>query len=306
MVNIDSELYKTHPDWAIKVPNTEAVLSRHQFALDLTKEEVIDNVFSQIKKILDKYDIDYVKWDHNRNIFDVYSKELGKRQKEFHYRFTRGLYRLIEKFINAYPSILFEGCASGGARFDLGMLYYFPQIWCSDETDPVQRLFIQYGTSFMYPLESIGAHVSKNPITSYSTKANIAMFGTYGFEFDPRTLNAKEIEELKNTNKVFEKYHYNVIEKGDLYRLSSPYNTNYFCQMCVDKKQEMAIVLFVNLRKENRRYRFIKLKGLDDESYYYNNLDNSVHSGLYYKNIGLNITRWLDEFTSILVQLEKR
>lgn len=305
MINQKSKLYTNHPEYAVGNPNVDRYLSRHQMPLDLCNKQAVDDVYKMIANILDNYEIDYVKWDHNRTIDFGHSQCLENRQGEFYHRMVLGYYDLAKRLTENYPNILFHGCASGGGRFDLASLYYFPEIWTSDETDPIQRLFIQYGTSYMYPLITMGAHVSKNPMTSYLTKAHIALFGTYGFEFDPNKLKENEIEELMKVNDIFHKYHQEVISEGDLYRLYSPFKSNYFSMCSVSKDKCTALVLFMNMIKETRQYRFLKLAGLADEKLYRNDYDNQVYSGKYYKEIGINLTRWLDEFTSILVVLEE-
>ncbi len=301
MINLDTKLFKEHPDYIIgDYKNYDLALSRHQLVLDFSKDEVVMNIFNQMKKILDNYEIDYIKWDHNRNIFDAYSNK-SKDQGNLYFKYTLGYYKLLSLIRKHYPNILIEGCASGGGRFDLGTLFYTPQIWCSDETDPIQRLFIEYSTSIIYPLTTMGAHISKNPITNYKTKGNIALFGTYGFEFDPRTLTDSQKEEIKEVNDIFNKYHKEVISDGDLYHLLSPYDSNYCVMMSVSKNKSKALVLFNNLLKRRNTFRFIKLKGLDENKYYYNNYDNSVHKGSYYLNVGINLTRWFDEFANLLI-----
>jgi alpha-galactosidase len=305
MVNPDSNFYRSHPEFALGLTNTDRSLSRHQLALDMVNKNVIDHVFKQMCKILDKYDIDYVKWDHNRNIFDIYSPMLnGKRHGETYHRMMLGSYKLMDKIVNKYPNILFESCASGGGRFDLGMLYYMPQTWTSDETSPIQRLFIQHSTSMIYPLSTMGAHIAKWKVASYKTKAEVALFGTYGFEIDPRKLSADEIREVNKITDIYNKYHNNVIQNGDLYRLRSPYEGNAMSMISISKDKSQALFLYVNILKENNRYRFIKLRGLDSKRRYHNTLDGKVHLGEYYARIGLNLCWWRNESESNLVILE--
>lgn len=306
MVNPNSNLYRNHKHVAVGREDAIRTLSRHQLCVDLVNKENRDLIFNQICKILDNYDIDYVKWDHNRTIDDPYSYALDEEhQNEFYHRNILGFYDLIQRFIDRYPKILFHGCASGGGRFDLGTMYYYPESWTSDETNPVQRLFIQYGTSFMYPFVTMGSHIGTNKLCPVDTKAKIALFGTYGIELDPSTLNDKEIEEIVEINKVFEKYHEKVISEGDLYRSYSPFESNRFFINMVSKDKTVSLGLFVNLLKETRDYRFLKFKGLDPNKKYKNNYDNNVYSGDFYMKVGINLTRWLDEFTTILFILEE-
>ena len=306
MVNPNSNLFKSNKQIAVGNEDMIRSLGRHQQVIDLANKDNIDLVFNQIAKILDQYEIDYVKWDHNRSIEDYYSYSLDdKHQEEFYHRNILGFYELIDRFEKRYPSILFHGCASGGGRFDLGTLYYFPESWTSDENDPIQRLFIQYGTSYMYPFISMGSHVNNKPITSYKAKAMIALFGTYGFELDPAKLKDEETNELLEINEIFKKYHQKVISEGDLYRIYSPFDSNYCFIDCVSKDKRQCIGLFANLLKEKNDYRFLKFKGLDPKKLYKNNYDNKTYTGAYYMNVGINLTRWLEEFTTILFILEE-
>lgn len=306
MVNPSSEFYRENPHCSLGHDGINQELSRHQLFLDLTNEEIVDKIARQVNAILDAYPIDYVKWDHNRTIADNYSYYQNREnQGKVSYLLTLGFYSLCKKIIDTHPNIFFEGCASGGGRFDLGMAYYFPQIWCSDETDPVQRLFIQYGTSMGYPLSMIGSHVSKNRMTSYKTKSDIAFFGTYGYEFNPLQLNEEEKKELLANLDYYHTIHQQVILNGDLYRIYSPFDSNYFSMISVSKDKKEALFIFVNLRKENNSYRFVKLKGLDPKKKYRNSLDDEAYYGDYYIHIGLNLTRWIDEFTSFLIRLSE-
>lgn len=306
MVNPLSKFYKENPHCSIGHTEINRELSRHQLFLDLTNPDVVDNVAFQVNAILDEYEIDYVKWDHNRHIADNFSYYLSKEnQGQVNYQMLIGFYSLCKKIIDTHPNIFFEGCASGGGRFDLGVAYFFPQIWCSDETDPVQRLYIQYGTSMGYPLSMIGSHVSKNQITSYKTKSDIAFFGTYGYEFNPTKLNEEEKKELLENLELYHSLHKDVILNGDLYRIYSPFDSNYFSQIAVSKDKREAAFIFANLRKENNSYRFVKLKGLDAKKRYVNSLDNKVYYGDYYMNVGLNLTGWINEFTSVMVVLKE-
>ena len=303
MINSNSELYRKNPNYALGGKGNERTLSRHQLVLDTTNEQAINDVFDMMCNILDNYDIDYVKWDHNRNVGEISS---AVSYGETYHRLILGTYKLLDMLQKKYPNVFFEGCASGGGRFDLGMLYYNPQIWTSDETDPVQRLFIQYGTSYAYPLSTMGSHISKSKMTSFKTKAHIALFGTYGIEMNHCTLTKEDKKEIQEVNELYHKYHNDVIANGDLYRLSCPFETNYMSMMSVSKDKNNALVLFVNKMKENNRYRFLKLQGLDRNCKYLNNYDNKTYYGDYYMNVGINLTRWLDEFSSFVIVLTKQ
>ena len=204
-----------------------------------------------------------------------------------------------------FPDIHFQGCASGGGRFDLGTLFYFPEIWTSDENDPVQRLFIQYGTSFAYPPCVMGSHVNDDPVTCYRTKAEIALFGSYGFELDPRRMSDADVAEVNAVTEIYGKFHDDVVLEGDLYRLSSPYDGREFAIDMVDKQKSKALLLVVGLLKKPRTRRFVKLRGLNPWANYVNSFDGKVYSGDYYMKVGINLSDVRREFDSRLITLEE-
>ena len=307
MVNANSNLYKEHPNYVLGEPNQDLRVGRHQFHLDFANPEVVDNIYEQIVKILEEYDIDYIKWDHNRPVYEHYSKYYdNKHQGEIYHRITLGYYSLIGRLVKKYPNIMFEGCASGGGRFDLGTLFYTPQIWTSDNTDPVQRLFIQYNTSLGYPLSTISAHASDNKMTNYKTKASIALFGGYGYEMNPNILTDEEIKQLNEVADIYKKYHNDVINNGVLYHLYSPTTDNKFCLESVSQDKTTALVLYVNLFLDMESSRYIKLKGLDKDKYYHNLYNDQVHKGSYYMKVGINLSsERFHEFNSRLIVLEE-
>ena len=210
MVSEDSELFRKHPDYALRVPGRKPVMGRDQLVLDMSRQEVVDELYGQIARLLEDGAIRYVKWDANRSIADLYSAALPpERQRELSHRYVLGMYSLMERLIKAFPYVLFEGCAGGGGRFDAGILYYFPQIWGSDDTDAVARLSIQRGYSYGYPPECVGAHISDVPneqtgrTVPLSLRALTAMSGTFGLELDPARLSEKETEELQRYIGIF-------------------------------------------------------------------------------------------------------
>jgi len=305
MGNDDSDFLQKHPDYAAVNRKTDYWLSRHQLVLNFADDKIVDTVYQMIYNILSEYDVDYVKWDNNRSYEDCFSPTLdARRQDEFQHRSVLGYYRLAKMLTEAFPNVHFHGCASGGGRFDLGTLFYFSDIWTSDENNPVQRLFIQYGTSFLYPLSVMGAHVNDCAVASYKTKAEIALFGSYGFEFDPEKLTEKDVREILAVNEIYKKYHDDVILEGDFYRLISPFDKVAFAVNAVSKDKKKALFLHVNLLKRLRAARFIKLKGLDPNLCYLNDFDNKSHKGEYYMNVGINLSTDLNEFDSLLITLE--
>lgn len=304
MISPSSNLFKEHPDFALYKRNIKPTLFRHQLVLDLTNPKVIDYVYDKISKIFKKYPIDYCKWDFNRYLSEIGSLYLGNNNEgEIYHRFILGTYELLNRFIKDFPNVLLETCASGGGRFDLGMLYYSPQIWASDETDPTARVDIQYSTNLFYPLSTIGAHVSARPYLSYQDKAIIACFGTFGYELDPIKLSLKEKNEIKEINKLIKEWHHVVIE-GDYYALKSPLDGNYASWMSVSKNKKEALVFHFNFKREPTMSRYIKLYGLDPDLYYFNSLTNTIIKGDFYMNVGLNISAPLDEGKTMLFVLK--
>ena len=234
MVNEDSDLYRAHPDWALTAPNRAPMMARNQLVLDLSRKEVHEYLYKTISDILEKYNITYIKWDFNRPLSDVYSHSTpSPRQGEVTHRYYLSLYSLYEKLTKKFPHVLFEGCAGGGGRFDAGMLHYSPQIWCSDNTDAIARLKIQYGTSFGYPTCTVGAHVSASPNhqtgrkTPLSTRGVVAMSGAFGYELDLSALSDEDCEEIKEQIKRYKEIE-PIIHSGKLYRLSKMSDTDHF------------------------------------------------------------------------------
>ena len=221
MISPDSKLYEQHPDWAIAIPGRTATLSRNQYVLDLSRKEVRDYVYDMISNILHSANIEYVKWDMNRQLSDMGSYELpADRQGELYHRYVLGVYELQERLITEFPDLLLENCSGGGARFDPGMLYYSPQIWCSDDTDAVERLKIQEGTALMYPLSAMGAHISVCPNhtvgrnTPFETRGNVALAGTFGYELDITKIPEKDQEMIPQQVQMYHKYN-DLVREGD-------------------------------------------------------------------------------------------
>lgn len=305
MVNPDSDLFRAHPEYALGWGSKELSLARHQLHLDFANPEVVENIYAQMKSFLEEYRVDYIKWDYNRTVAEHVSAAYPpERQGEIYHRLMLGYYSLLGRLVREYPDIMFEGCASGGGRFDMGTLYYCPQIWCSDESNPAQRIDIQFNTSLGYPLSCIGSHVNDSNVASYSAKAALALFGTYGYEMNPNKLTPEEMGELAATADIYRKYHHDVIANGTLYHLYAPYEGNYMCMQCVSRDRGASLVLFMNKLKEQDRFRFVRLKGLDAKKRYRNTLDDKVHTGEYYMCIGLNLSRyWPTEFSHRLILL---
>lgn len=275
MVNKDSNLYRQHPDWILEVPGRTPCQGRNQFVLDFSRQEVVEAIYTMMCAILDEADLSYIKWDMNRSITDCYSSALpADRQPETAHRYILGVYQLYERLIQRYPKILFESCASGGGRFDPGMLYYAPQAWCSDDSDAIERLKIQYGTSYAYPISSIGAHISEIPNQQVyrnvplHTRANVACFGTSGYELDLNSLAEDELEQVKEQIS-FMKKNRELLQFGKFYRLQSPFDGNVTSWMVVSKDQKEAIVgWYRTLSHVNQPASKIRLQGLDPNCRY--------------------------------------
>lgn len=275
MVSLDSDLYRAHPDWALTDPGRDPMVSRHQLVLDMGRAEVQDYLFENISAVLRDARIEYVKWDFNRSVANVYSRALpADRQGETAHRFMLGTYRLLERLTEAFPDVMIEGCSGGGGRFDAGMLYYCPQIWCSDNTDAVERLEIQKGTSYGYPVCTMGAHVSACPNHQtgrrmpLETRGIVAQAGTFGYELDPAKLTEAEKQTVKEQIAAFHRFEA-LIEGGDYYRLDER-EGDYTAWMFVspDKKEALVSVVATHVRA-NGPFPFIRLQGLDPEKAYH-------------------------------------
>lgn len=274
MVSEDSELYRNHPEWVIRIPERNPTRSRFQLVLDMANPEVIEYLYQAISKILRENHIEYVKWDMNRSICDWYTKTLpNSRQKEMPHRYVLGLYELLERLTGEFPHILFEGCSGGGGRFDAGMLYYCLQIWCSDDTDAHERTFIQYGTSFFYPISAVGSHVSAVPnhqtgrSTSIETRGTVAMAGSFGYELDLNILSEEEKQEVAKQIKAYKEYQ-PLIHNGFYYRLSNPYKENMAVWEFVSQDKKEVLVQGVIFRaKPNTLRSRIRLAGLEEGMY---------------------------------------
>ena len=276
-ISADSDLYRAHPDYAFQMIGRKPSESRNQLVLDMSRKEVRDNIYNQLEAVLKSANISYVKWDFNRHISDLYSVSLPKeRQGEVFHRYILGLYELLERITTNFPDILFESCSGGGGRFDMGMLYYMPQVWTSDNSDAIDRLQIQYGTSFAYPVSTMGAHVSVCPnhgnarVTPLSTRGVVAYFGTYGIELDITKMTDDEKKEIKRQIVEFKKY-YDLIQNGDYYRLQGPFDESKFYTVWEVARSDGSEAIVASVRNRNEAglvHEFVKLKGLIPDRYY--------------------------------------
>ena len=310
MISPDSDLYRAHPDWAIQVKGRPLTLCREQYVLDYSRREVRDYIYSMMRKILDSANIEYIKWDMNRQLTEVGSAALpAGRQKELWHRYVLGVYELMERLTSDYPHILLENCSGGGARFDPGMLYYSPQIWCSDDTDAVERLKIQYGTSMCYPCSAMGAHVSDCPnhtvgrSTPFATRGHVAMVGTFGYELDVTRIPQEDRDAIPGQIAEFNKFN-SLVRTGDHYRIGNMFEDNTFdAWEFVAKDKSEALFEFVQvLGRPNERSRRIKLKGLDPGAYYCREDKPEVKlSGAALMNCGINIGGLWGDYRSVII-----
>lgn len=311
MISPDSDLYRTHPDWAIAIPGRTAALARNQYVLDLTRKEVRDYAYECVAKVLRSANIEYVKWDMNRPLCDIGGAKLpADRQGEVYHRYVLALYEMQERLIMEFPKLLLENCSGGGARFDPGMLYYSPQIWCSDDTDAVERLMIQEGTSLIYPLSSMGAHVSDCPnhavgrVTPFETRGYVALAGTFGYELDVTRIPEKDRKRIPEQIAMYHKYN-DLVREGDYYRIAS-YGENhlYDCYEVVSKDKKEALVTYVQvLNRPNYHSRRIYLKGLEAKAKYQVEGMSGIYCGETLMKAGIQIENLWGDFKGKLIHV---
>lgn len=294
MISIDSNLYQKHPDYLMHVPGRTPSPARNQYLLDLGRAEVRNNIFDQMKAILDSGKIDYIKWDMNRHLSDIYQADLpADRQGEVYHRYVLGLYDLLEKIVDRYPDLLIEGCSGGGGRFDAGMAYYNPQIWASDDSDAIDRLSIQYGTSLVYPQSMMTSHVSVSPneqngrITPFNTRGVVAMWGDLGYELDLTKLSeadqnavAKQVAEYKKIRKI--------TQYGTFYRLKDAQTSNQCVWETVSPDKNEFVLSTVKVMASAQPYfTKTKLMGLDPNKHYEDQTTHQVYGGDELMNLGI-------------------
>ena len=294
MISPDSELYRAHPDWCLHIPGRPSTLGRNQLVLDMGRREVVDCIFDRMSGLIAEAKIKYIKWDANRQFTEVGSVILpADRQGEAAHRFMLGTYELLQRLLDRFPDLFIEGCAAGGGRFDAGMLYYTPQIWTSDDTDAVERLFIQYGTSFGYPPSAMSCHVSAVPncqvgrVTPLETRGDVAMMGAFGYELDPAKLEEDELSEVRRQIAVARADEKLMLD-GDFCRLGSPLTDNISGWQIVGKDKREFIVTAVRIMsRPNPSHDWLLLRGLDADAVYRDIDSGEVFSGAFLMNAGL-------------------
>lgn len=275
MTNKDSDLYRAHPDWLLAEQGKRICHSRTQYVLDFSKKEVREYIGDMLENLLAEVPVSYIKWDMNRTFSEVFSNGNDREyQGKVCHKYILGVYELYERLTSRFPHVLFESCASGGARFDPGMLYYAPQGWTSDDTDAIERLKIQYGTSMVYPVSCMGSHVSASPnhqtnrVTPIETRADVAYFGTFGYELDLLKLGEEDKAEIRRQI-AFMKEKRDLIQKGTFYRLKSPFEGNETAWMIVSEDQKKALVGYYRVMQPvNVGFKRLKLKGLKEDTCY--------------------------------------
>jgi len=301
MVSPDSDLYREHPDWCIHVPNRKRTECRCQLTLDLSRKEVCDYIVKAVSDVLDSANISYVKWDMNRHMSALGSAGLdSEHQKEMPHRYMLGLYDVMERITSSHPDVLFESCSGGGGRFDPGILYYMPQTWTSDDTDAVERLYIQYGTSMVYPVSAMGAHVSAVPnhqagrVTSLKMRGDVAMSGNFGYELDLMRFTDDEKKEVKEQVKQYKELR-TFVQSADMYRIESPFEGNTTAwQFVSEDGNDIFAAYFRIMAKVNMGISRMRFAGLDADAVYEVVGENKTYTGAELMNIGLVADFWGD------------
>lgn len=304
MISEDSDLYREHPDYAIALPNRPHIYSRCQLVLDLSRKDVCEYVINAISDVVDNLDITYIKWDFNRNITETYNKQLA-------HKYVLGLYYILETLTNKYPHIMIEGCSGGGGRFDPAMLYYTPQIWTSDDSDAIERLYIQYGTSIVYPPTTMVGHVSVTPnhqtgrVTPFNTRGIVAMSANFGYELNPQVLSEQEREMVKKQTKTYASFR-KVLYNSDFYRLRNPFKGNDCAWSFVSKNKKDIYVMYVRiLNGATNELDWLTLKGLKPNKIYQNVETKEKFSGSELMSVGILLPRHPQDFNGIMYHFKE-
>ena len=309
-VNEDSDLFRSHPDWALAIPGRNPVRARNQLILDFSRADVVDHVYEAVCKVLDQGNIEYVKWDLNRGLYDVFS-HATEDQGRVQYDYVLGLYDFLERLVQRYPNILLEGCSGGGGRFDAGMLYYTPQIWCSDNSDAMDRIYIQYGTSFGYPMSTVGAHVSAVPnhqtgrLTPFDTRGIVAMAGSFGYELDPAKLSDEEKQSIREQIREYKQYA-KLTQSGLYYRLTNPFTQEAGAWEVISEDASEILVSAVMLEMHgNMGVNYLRLKGLPRNRMYREQGSGKVYASDALMEIGIPLPIQMGEYHAYQMYFSK-
>ncbi len=309
MISPIGKLYEAHPDWCLHVDGRKLSPARNQYVLDYSRKDVRDYIVDIMSNLIADAGIEYVKWDFNRNMTELGSALLPpEKQKELCHRYVLGLYEVMSRLLEKFPDLLIEGCSGGGGRFDAGILYYAPQIWTSDDTDAIERIDIQYGTSYVYPAAAMSAHLSASPnhqtgrSTGFETRGIVAMGGNFGYELDVTKFTEEEREMVRRQIKDYNKYQA-LVQNGELYRLISPYKNRMYSawEYVADDKSEALLTFAVMRREIYTRYYLIKLRGLDAGKRYLSSRDGKVYSGALLMNSGVNLEGNYSDGDSLII-----
>lgn len=312
MISPDSDLYRAHPDWCLHVDGRARTEARQQLILDLSRKDVQDYLIGALSDVLSNASIDYVKWDMNRNMTEYFSgAQLPERQNETQHRYMLGLYRVMEEITSRFPKVLFEGCSGGGGRFDAGMLYYMPQFWTSDDTDPVERLCIQYGTSLVYPPCTMGAHVSASPnhqtgrATAFKTRCDVALGGNFGFELDLSKQTPEDLATAKEAVELVKEVR-KTLQQGQYTRLENPFTGNFAAwQFVSSDEREVVLCAYQRLTMPNAIAHRVRMTGLDENARYVDQETGETYSGAALMYVGLPVGYLRGDFTSRIIRLKK-
>ncbi len=312
MISKDSRLFEEHPEWCLQVNNRHMQESRSQLALDLSRQDVCDYLYDVISRVLKSANIEYIKWDINRSLSEVQSQlSEPNRQRETWHRNILGVYGLFERLRQTFPDILFEGCCGGGGRFDPGMMYFAPQHWTSDNTDPIERIKIQMGTSLTYPISAMASHVSSSPnhqtgrCTPLHTRGYVAFTGGFGYEMDLGKLTDEEKEIIKEQIKIY-KSHEDLIRNGDFYRIKNPFEGNSAAWCFASAQKDRLFFTYVQILSiPNQPLYRVRISCADENKWYKDTKTGDIYSGLVLKHAGIAIPELLGDFLTYSCEFEE-
>ncbi|MDO4298732.1 MAG: alpha-galactosidase [Lachnospiraceae bacterium] len=314
MVSEDSDLYRKHPDWAFVIPGRKPVRGRYQLVLDFSRKEVVDCIFEQVAAAIEQANVEYIKMDMNRHLSDIYSHTaVFQNQGVILHKYVLGVYDFLERLLQKFPKLLIEGCAGGGGRFDAGMLYYTPQIWCSDNSDAVERIRIQYGTSFGYPIATVGSHVSAVPnhqtgrSTNIVTRGVVAMAGSFGYELDLKLITPEEKAIVRQQIQDYKKY-FDLIQNGRYWRLTSPFEDEDYAawEFTAQDGSEVLLNVVTLAAHFNGPSLYVRLRGLEEDAVYRMEETGAEYPGSALMYAGVPIPKMTDDYQAWQVHFVRK